>query len=70
VGCSDDAVVAEFPAESLIISASSGAIVAHLPKIGGSDEVWSDTASGRYYRAAVANLGGVHCGVRVALRAT
>ena len=51
VGCSDDAVAAGFPPESLIISASSGAVVAHLPKIGGSDEVWSDTASGRYYLA-------------------
>jgi len=63
VGCSDDAVVAGFPAESLIIGASSGAIVAHLPKIGGSDEVWSDTASGRYYLAAVANPGGPVLGV-------
>lgn len=63
VGCSDDAVTAGFPAESLIISASSGAIVAHLPKIGGSDEVWSDTASGRYYLAAVANPGGPALGV-------
>lgn len=63
VGCSDDAVSAGFPAQSLIMSASSGAIVARLPKIGGSDEVWSDTASGRYYLAAVANPGGPVLGV-------
>ncbi len=62
VGCSDDAVAAGFPAQSLIINASSGAIVSHLP-VGGSDEVWSDTASGRYYLAAVANPGGPVLGV-------
>jgi hypothetical protein len=63
VGCSDDAVAAGFAAQSLIIKASSGRIVARLPQVGGSDEVWSDTAAGRYYLAAVANPGGPVLGV-------
>lgn len=63
VGCSDDAVAAGFPAQSLIIDASSGRIVARLPQVGGSDEVWSDATAGRYYFAAVANPGGPVLGV-------
>ena len=63
VGCSDDAVAAGFPAQSLIIDASSGKIVARLPQVGGSDEVWSDATAGRYYFAAVANPGGPVLGV-------
>jgi DNA-binding beta-propeller fold protein YncE len=63
VGCSDDAVAAGFPAESLIIDASSGKVVARLPQVGGSDEVWSDPTAGRYYFAAVANPGGPVLGV-------
>jgi hypothetical protein len=63
VGCSDDAVAAGFAARSLIINASSGRIVARLPQVGGSDEVWSNTASGRYYLAAVANTGGPVLGI-------
>lgn len=63
VGCSDDAVAAGFPAQSLIISAISGRIIARLPQVGGSDEVWSDPAAGRYFLAAVANTGGPVLGV-------
>lgn len=63
VGCSDDAVAAGFPAQSLIINAASGNIVARLPQVGGSDEVWSDVKAGRYYLAAVANTGGPVLGV-------
>lgn len=63
VGCSDDAVAAGFPAESLIVNAHSDRIVAHLPQVGGSDEVYSDPVSGRYYLAAVANPGGPVLGV-------
>ena len=63
VGCSDDAVAAGFPAQSLIMDASSGSIVARLPQVGGSDEVWSDATAGRYYLAAVANTGGPVLGV-------
>lgn len=62
VGCSDDAVAAGFPAQSLIMDASSGSIVARL-QVGGSDEVWSDATAGRYYLAAVANSGGPVLGV-------
>lgn len=63
VGCSDDAVAAGFPAQSLIVNATSGRIVARLPQVGGSDEVWSDSAAGRYFLAAVANTGGAVLGV-------
>jgi DNA-binding beta-propeller fold protein YncE len=63
VGCSDDAVAAGFAARSLIIDASSGKVVARLPQVGGSDEVWSDRAAGQYYLAAVANPGGPVLGV-------
>jgi DNA-binding beta-propeller fold protein YncE len=63
LGCSDDAIEAGFPARSFIMSAANGKIVAGLPKVGGSDEVWSDPQAGRYYLAAVANTGGPVLGV-------
>jgi DNA-binding beta-propeller fold protein YncE len=63
LGCSDDAVAAGFPARSFVMSAATGKIVARLPKVGGSDEVWSDRKAGRYYLAAVANTGGPVLGV-------
>lgn len=62
LGCSDDAVAAGFPARSFVMSAATGKLVASLP-VGGSDEVWSDPAAGRYYLAAVANTGGPVLGV-------
>jgi DNA-binding beta-propeller fold protein YncE len=63
LGCSDDAVAAGFPARSLVMSAASGRIVARLPQVGGSDEVWSDPRAGRYYLAAASNTGGPVLGV-------
>lgn len=63
LGCSDDAVAAGFPARSFVMSAASGRIVASLPQVGGSDEVWSDPRAGRYYLAAAANTGGPVLGV-------
>ena len=63
LGCSDDAIAAGFPARSFVMSAASGRIVASLPQVGGSDEVWSDRRAGRYYLAAVANTGGPVLGV-------
>jgi DNA-binding beta-propeller fold protein YncE len=63
LGCSDDAVAAGFPARSFIMDAATGRIVATLPKVGGSDEVWSDLRAGRYYLAAAANTGGPVLGV-------
>jgi DNA-binding beta-propeller fold protein YncE len=62
LGCSDDAVAAGFPARSWVMSAATGKLVGSLP-VGGSDEVWSDLKSGRYYLAAVANTGGPVLGV-------
>ncbi|HEX3845639.1 MAG TPA: hypothetical protein VHV80_14905 [Steroidobacteraceae bacterium] len=63
LGCSDDAIKAGFPARSFVMNAATGRIVASLPKVGGSDEVWSDLEAGRYYLAAVANTGGPVLGV-------
>jgi DNA-binding beta-propeller fold protein YncE len=63
LGCSDDAITAGFPARSFVMSAATGRIVASLPKVGGSDEVWSDPEAGRYYLAAVSNPGGPVLGV-------
>lgn len=63
LGCSDDAVAAGFPARSFVMSAATGRIVASLPQVGGSDEVWSDPQAGRFYLAAVANTGGPVLGV-------
>lgn len=63
LGCSDDAVAEGFPARSFVMRAATGRIVASLPQVGGSDEVWSDLKSGRYYLAAVANTGGPVLGV-------
>lgn len=62
LGCSDDAVASGFPARSFVMT-TSGRIVARLPKVGGSDEVWSDPRAHRYYLAAVANTGGPVLGV-------
>ena len=62
VGCSDDGVAAGFPARSLVMS-TGGRIVARLPQVGGSDEVWADPRAHRYYLAAVANPGGPVLGV-------
>jgi DNA-binding beta-propeller fold protein YncE len=63
LGCSDDAVAAGFPARSFVMSARTGRILARLPQVGGSDEVWSDPEAGRYYLAAVANTGGPVLGI-------
>ena len=63
LGCSKDAVEAGFSPRSFVMSAASGKIVATLPKVGGSDEVWSDLKAGRYYLAAEANTGGPALGV-------
>ncbi len=62
VGCSDDGVAAGFPARSFVMT-TSGRIVARLPEVGGSDEVWSDLRAHQYYLAAVANTGGPVLGV-------
>ena len=63
LGCSDDGVAAGFPARSFVMNAKTGRIVARLPQVGGSDEVWSDLEAGRYYLAAAANTGGPVLGV-------
>ena len=63
LGCSDDAVASGFPARSFVMSARTGRILATLPRVGGSDEVWSDLKAGRYYLAAGANPGGPVLGV-------
>jgi DNA-binding beta-propeller fold protein YncE len=63
IGCSDDAVESGFPAQSLVMDARTGKIVATIDKVGGSDEVWYDNKSGNYYLAAAKNPGGPVLGV-------
>lgn len=63
LGCSDDAVDSGFPAQSLIMDAHTGRIVATIDKVGGSDEVWYDSKSSNYYLAAAKNPGGPVLGV-------
>lgn len=63
IGCSDDAVEKGFPAQSLVMDAKTGKIIASIGKVGGSDEVWYDEKSGHYYLAAAKNPGGPVLGV-------
>ena len=63
VGCSDDAVAAGFAPKSLIISLRRRKVVADIPQVGGSDEIWYDPGARKYYLAAVANTGGPVLGV-------
>lgn len=62
-GCSDDAVAAGFAPRSLIVDLHARKVVARIPQVGGSDEVWYDAGSNDYYLAAVANTGGPVLGV-------
>ena len=43
---------------SVVISALTGEIVASIPQVGGSDEVWLNPGDDRYYVAASNNPGG------------
>lgn len=63
VGCGDDAIAAGFAPRSLIIDLHTRKIAAETQQVGGSDEVWYDPHSARYYLAAVANRGGAVLGV-------
>jgi hypothetical protein len=38
--------------QSLVINLKSGQVVAQIPEVGGSDEVWYDPASNHYYLGA------------------
>jgi hypothetical protein len=38
--------------QSLVINLKSGRVVANIPQVGGSDEVWYDSATNHYYLAA------------------
>ena len=48
---------------SVVINAKTGAIVATIPQVGGSDEVWFNPGDNRYYLAARNNPGGPVLGV-------
>jgi DNA-binding beta-propeller fold protein YncE len=52
IGCSKNAVGAGFRARSLIMELKTGAVVATIMEVGGSDEVWYNAGDGRYYLAA------------------
>jgi len=62
VGCSK-----EKDARSIIVDLRTGAVVATLTDVGGSDQVWYNTGDHRYYLAARANPGGPVLGVVDAL---
>ncbi len=63
VGCSDDAVAAGFPAQSLVIETHDGSLVKRFAQVGGSDEVGYDRRLGVFVLAAAANPGGPVLGV-------
>jgi DNA-binding beta-propeller fold protein YncE len=52
VGCSQDAITAGFAPKTLVLDARTGATVATIREVGGSDEVWFNKGDGRYYLAA------------------
>lgn len=52
LGCSGDAIAAGAHAQTQVMDARSGAIVATIMQVGGSDEVWYDPGDKRYYLAA------------------
>src|SRR5215470_4891216 len=62
VGCSK-----EKDARSMIVNVRTGAVVATLTEVGGSDQVWYNRGDQRYYLAARANPGGPVLGVIDAL---
>ena len=58
VGCSK-----EKDARSIILNVRTGAVVATVTEVGGSDQVWYNPGDRRYYLAARANPGGPVLGV-------
>ncbi len=52
VGCSGDAIAAGFPAQSLILDAVSGRLLATITQVGGSDQVTFSPSLNRFYLAA------------------
>ena len=63
VGCSDDAVAAGFPAQSLVVDTRDGHLVKRFTQVGGSDEVGYDPRLHDFVLAASANPGGPVLGV-------
>jgi hypothetical protein len=47
----------------VVIDARTGGVVARIPQVGGSDEVWFNSGDNRYYLAARNNPGGPVLGV-------
>jgi hypothetical protein len=66
VGSSKSAVTAGFRASTLLIDLASGA-QQRIWEVGGSDEVWFDAGTSRYYVAAAGMPGGPVLGVIDAL---
>lgn len=63
IGCSGAAIAAGFSPRSLIMDLKSGAIVANVTEVGGSDEVWYNPGDDHYYLAAAWMSGGSVLGV-------
>lgn len=52
VGCSGDAIDDGAHAQTIILDATDGHIVAKITEVGGSDEVWYNPGDNRYYTAS------------------
>jgi hypothetical protein len=52
LGCSADAIADGFHAQTLVMNANTGHIVATITQVGGSDQVWFNPGDNRYYLAA------------------
>ena len=52
LGCSGSDIPNGTPLQSLILEAIHGTVVATIPQVGGSDEVWFNPGDHRYYLAA------------------
>jgi hypothetical protein len=63
VGCSQDAIEAGFPTQTIVLNDRNGAIVKTITEIGGSDQVWFNAKDSRYYLAARGMPGGPVLGV-------
>ena len=52
LGCSGDAIEAGAHAQTLVMDASNGHIIATITEVGGSDQVWYNPGDNRYYLAS------------------
>ena len=63
LGCSADAIAAGAPAQTQVMDARTGSIVATITQVGGSDQVWYNPGDKHYYLAARGQPGGAVLGI-------